>query len=167
MILHEFGHAIAYNGFANLATGVPPPTFFSPFDRWMIPGTPVLFDGPVSVAVWGSRPDLTQNNLFHWGNGAGAPLKRSVQQEAVVWVDGRPVPGVACHGLPSVDAPPSRDGESQKGASTLIDQLMNGVVFFRGRRYDLSALDLALLEDVGLPLDEGAIFRNGFETPSP
>lgn len=167
VILHEFGHAIAYNGFANLATGVPPPTFFSPFDRWMIPGSPVLFDGPVSVAVWGSRPDLTFNNLFHWGNAApGKALQRPVQRQEVRWDDGRPVPGDACPGVESVDAPPSSDAPGAKGgAPSLIDELMNGVVFFRGRRYDIGALDLALLEDVGLPLDDGRIFRNGFERP--
>lgn len=167
VILHEFGHAIAYNGFANLATGVPPPTFFSPFDRWMIPGSPVLFDGPVSVAVWGSRPDLTLNNLFHWGNGApGKALQRPVQRQAVHWDDGRPAPGDACPGIESVDAPPSADASAGKGgAPSLIDELMNGVVFFRGRRYDTGALDLALLEDVGLPLDDGRVFRNGFEQP--
>jgi len=167
VILHEFGHAIAYNGFASLATGVPPPTFFSPFDRWMIPGSPVLFDGPVSVAVWGSRPDLTLNNLFHWGNGAsGKALQPPAQPQAVQWEDGRPVPTDGCPGILSVDAPPSADaGDAKGGTPSLIDQLMNGVVFFRGRRYDIGALDLALLEDVGLPLGDRRIFRNGFEAP--
>jgi hypothetical protein len=36
--------------------------------------------------------------------------------------------------------------------SDLVPDLMNGVTFERGRRYDISALDLALVADVGLPL---------------
>jgi hypothetical protein len=46
------------------------------------------------------------------------------------------------------------------GAS-LIDQLMNGVVFYRGTRYDISALDVGVLKDVGLATDD--LFSNGFE----
>jgi hypothetical protein len=36
--------------------------------------------------------------------------------------------------------------------SELIPDLMNGVVFFRGTRYSISDLDLALMSDVGLPV---------------
>lgn len=42
----------------------------------------------------------------------------------------------AGNGLPGVD---------------LVPDLMNGVVFYRGTRYQVSALDLAILQDVGLP----------------
>jgi hypothetical protein len=38
--------------------------------------------------------------------------------------------------------------------SDLIPDLMNGVVFFRGQRYNISPLDLALLADVGVPVPE-------------
>jgi hypothetical protein len=34
----------------------------------------------------------------------------------------------------------------------LIPDLMNGVVFFRGLRYEISSLDLAILSDVGVPV---------------
>ena len=54
--LHELGHIIAYNGWADLTTGVPPATFWSPFDRWMIPGAPTVFAGPVATPTWGSAP---------------------------------------------------------------------------------------------------------------
>src|SRR6185503_16795499 len=37
--------------------------------------------------------------------------------------------------------------------SDLIGQLMNGVVFYRGAKYDLSTLDAALLSDIGIPVD--------------
>lgn len=166
VILHEFGHAIAYNGFAD-GNGVPNPGFFSAFDRWFISGTPPLFDGPVSVQVWGSRPDLTQNNVFHWGNGAGFPAKWSPAAQPVTWRDGVPLPGIACSGIVSINAPPSADRQTAKGLPSLIDQLMNGVVFFRGSRYDVGALDLAVLSDVGLSLAPAptGFFADGFEGP--
>ena len=40
----------------------------------------------------------------------------------------------------------ARDGAS------LIPDLMNGEVFYRGTRYEISALDLAIMADVGLPM---------------
>lgn len=167
VILHEFGHAIAYNGWAD-GNGVPPETFYSTFDRWMQAGTPTVFTGPVSVASWGSAPDLTTGNIHHWGN--PAPGKRAATaplREAVRWSEGRPLPQPACHGLPSVDAPPSAGGSRAKGGTpSLIDELMNGVVFFRGSRYQLSALDLSVLEDLGLAIatDQDTFFEDGFET---
>lgn len=42
-----------------------------------------------------------------------------------------------------------------RGGSNLIGtdgDLMNGVVFYRGTRYQISALDLAIMQDIGLPL---------------
>ncbi|MGZ3499661.1 MAG: PEP-CTERM sorting domain-containing protein [Vulcanimicrobiaceae bacterium] len=35
----------------------------------------------------------------------------------------------------------------------LIDDLMNGLFFFRGERYDVSPLDVAILADVGVPIN--------------
>lgn len=166
VILHEFGHAIAYNGFAD-GNGTPNPGFFSAFDRWFISGTPPLFDGPVAVQVWGSRPDLTQNNVFHWGNGPAFPSKQ-IGWQPVLFQNGVPQPGIACGGIVSIDAPPSADSRNDKGSGpSLIDQLMNGVVFFRGSRYDVGALDLAVLSDVGLSLAPAptGFFADGFEGP--
>jgi PEP-CTERM motif len=34
----------------------------------------------------------------------------------------------------------------------LVPDLMNGIVFYRGTRYQISALDLAIMQDVGLPV---------------
>jgi hypothetical protein len=49
--------------------------------------------------------------------------------------------------------------------SDLIGDLMNGVVFFRGARYDISPLDLAIIADAGLatmpPALAGDINRDG------
>ena len=36
--------------------------------------------------------------------------------------------------------------------SDLVDDLMNGVVFYRGERYPISELDYAILKDVGVPV---------------
>jgi hypothetical protein len=165
--LHELGHIIAYNGWADLTTGVPPPTFWSPFDRWMIPGSPTVFAGPVATPTWGSPPDVTTGNNKHWGNPALAafapPAGPRRPQPPVRWVDGRPMPPLGCDLPMSIDAPPS--GSSGGGAhllgASLVDQLMNGVVFVRGSRYDITTLDRATLLDVGALSDP--IFASGFQ----
>ncbi|MGH8174619.1 MAG: hypothetical protein ACREPX_15875, partial [Rhodanobacteraceae bacterium] len=164
--LHELGHAIAYNGWADLNTGEPPATYWSTFDSWMIPGQPTLFAGPAASDAWGSLPDLTVGNLMHWGNQAlrgESPTTARCETNAARWANGAPVPRV-CHAPDSADAPFSKDrgdgGPITNGAS-LIDQLMNGVVFYRGTRYEISALDVGVLRDVGLATDD--LFSNGFE----
>ncbi len=167
-VLHEFGHVLAYNGFADVNTGQPPATYWSVWDRWMIPGQPTLFSGPYSVAAWGTQPDLTIGNINHWANPAravdGAP-KESCADDFVRWQDGAPVPR-QCQIPASVDAPSSADAESTRSidaGADLIFQLMNGVVFYRGSRYDISTLDLGVLRDVGFTLDR--IFVAGFDLP--
>jgi hypothetical protein len=165
--LHELGHAIAYNGWADVTTGQPPAAYWSTFDRWMIPGAPTVFSGAAATRSWGSRPDLTTGNNKHWGNAAhrmDLPPVVPAILPSVQWINGAPVPLPACNLPPSVDAPPSmdRDGHAVEG-TTLIDQLMNGVVFYRGTRYDITPLDRATLLDIDLVLDR--IFANGFEQP--
>ena len=44
-------------------------------------------------------------------------------------------------------------GNSVGPGSDLLDDLMNGVSFKRGTRYDVSALDLAMLADMGIALE--------------
>lgn len=39
-----------------------------------------------------------------------------------------------------------------QGGASLIPDLMNGEVFYRGTRYEISALDLAIMADIGLPM---------------
>ncbi len=161
--LHELGHALGYNGFASGA-GVPPAGFWSTFDRWMLAGTPTLFNGPTAVQVFGSRPDLTTNNIFHWSN-EPFPTRANHAAQIIHWNNGAPIPNVVCDHLPSQDAPTSMRAPSGGPPPGLLSELMNGVVFFRGNRYFISALDLATLTDVGLPPLGGAgrIFANGFE----
>ena len=43
------------------------------------------------------------------------------------------------------------------GADLLADSLMNGVTFTRGKRYHVSALELAMLKDTGLSLEGPAV----------
>ena len=64
--------------------------------------------------------------------------------------------------VPESADPLAADDRAPSGAS-LLDQLMNGVVFYRGRRYDISALDLGVAIDVGLATDR--IFAAGFDPP--
>jgi hypothetical protein len=156
-ILHEFGHIIAYNGWADLATGEPPDTYWSIWDSWMAPGSAPVFAGPAAVSAWGSAPALTIGNINHWGNpppGIGVSVARCVPAP-VAWRWNAPVP-------PTCSAPPSADRpRGVTGDANLIGELMNGVVFYRGTRYDISPLDRAVLQDVRLIPD--VIFDDGFE----
>jgi hypothetical protein len=164
VVLHEFGHALAYNGWAN-GQGVPPDSYWSSFDQWMIAGAPTLFGGANAMLQFGTAPELTTNNIHHWANGPIPPLKRRDVERPVEWKDGVPLPWPGCDGVPSTDAPPSRDAPGARGnlPAGLLYELMNGVVFYRGTRYEISALDVATLEDVGLPVRELSLFASGFE----
>jgi hypothetical protein len=157
VLAHEWGHMIAYNGWANGA-GVPPVDYWSTWDRWMQPGTPTVIVGPQSVLTWGTPPDITTNNIAHWGNAAFANGHTTTATRAVVWHNGAPVPWTACE-FPAVIAPPA--GPFSIAGNTLADELMNGVVYHYQRRYYISALDIAVLADVGLLIDE--IFKGGFQ----
>ncbi len=162
--LHEFGHALVYNGWADLTSGQPPATYWSTFDRWMQPGAPTVFTGANAVLSWGTAPDVTTGNNKHWGNAAamaGLPPVPTVVLPSVEWLDGAPIPLPACHLPPSIDAPPSANDDGVRGGASLINELMNGVVFYRGTRYDISPLDRATLIDTGVMSDR--VFAAGFE----
>jgi hypothetical protein len=148
VFLHEFGHAFAYNGFNDLNSGLPQPAFWSTFDQWIIPRPSLaarnLFSGPRARAVFGTNPDLTTGNIFHWANSA-------LLQQAVLENGGEPI---------SMDADQAAVLRTNEVSSALIDELMNGVVFVRGSRYRISALDRAVLDDVGIATK---LFASGFE----
>ncbi len=162
MFLHEVGHAIAYNGWSDPTTGIPAATHVSTFDRWMIPGAPTVFSGPYAVASrGGTAPDLTTGNNKHWANPSQRMPAPRVQWQPVrptEWRHGLPVP-------PMTPAPPTMPMPTSLDAivaeEPLILQLMNGIVFLSGHRYDISPLDIAVLRDVGLPLE--ALFADGFD----
>lgn len=50
-MLHELGHALAYNGWADPFTGAPNPDYWSIFDSWFVPGSSPTFNGPAAVAA--------------------------------------------------------------------------------------------------------------------
>jgi hypothetical protein len=155
-MLHEFGHILAYNGWADLTTGAPNPDYWSIFDSWFAPGASPTFNGPAAVAAWGAPPELTVGNIFHWAN-ASLQASAGCDVAQTTWRFGAPSPN-ACSAPLSADRP--RSSEGQPG---LVNQLMNGVVFYRGTRYDISALDIGVLVDVGLMEHGDVIFASGFE----
>jgi hypothetical protein len=111
VLMHEFGHAFAFNGFKNATNGTLLENFQSTFDRkTSFDGTNFFFNGTKSTAIYGSAVPLTFGNISHLGNN-----------------------------LPKL-------GEN------LIPDLMNGVQIDRGTRYDISPLDLAILEDSGIEI---------------
>lgn len=161
-MLHELGHALAYNGWADLFTGEPTQTYWSIWDSWIVPGSAPAFGGIAATRAWsGTPPALTIGNINHWGNASGRSdrtLARCAPALAA-WRWNAPVPS-RCDAPQSADAPA---GLRAPDGASLIDQLMNGVVFYRGWRYDISALDLGVAIDVGLLND--AIFIGGFDPP--
>jgi hypothetical protein len=109
VLLHEFGHALSFNGWRDGATGLFPGNYQSTFDRQTsVEGGIPFFRGSNAMRVHGGPVAITSGNANHIGNSARLPC------------------------------------------SDLIPDLMNGVVFFRGQRYGISNLGLAITEDSGL-----------------
>jgi hypothetical protein len=168
VLMHEMGHVLAYNGWAD-GNGNPPDTYWSVWDSWMIPGSPTRFAGPAADNAWDGLPELTTGNINHWGNqpgsmtitAAAAMLRAGERCRLVASLPAGavPVPRV-CDAPPSVDRPSAHTAALAAGGD-LLDQLMNGVVFYRGTRYDISPLDLGVLDDVGLRHD--FVFGGSFD----
>lgn len=120
VFLHEFGHAIGFNGWGDAVTGVPPATYRSTWDELVsFNGANTFFNGARAVSLYGAPVPITYGDNFHLGN----------------------LPG--------------------PGAS-LVPDLMNGVLFNRGTRYNVSTIDLAILSDLGVtvatPVPEPATY---------
>jgi hypothetical protein len=108
VVLHEFGHAFAFNGWRDPLDGSLPSDFQSTFDEHVFfDGDDLFFQGPRAINVFGGDVPLTTNNYDHLGNNLPRP------------------------------------------ESELILDLMNGVNFYRETRYNISALDIAILTDSG------------------
>ncbi len=107
VFLHEFAHAIAFNGWQDGTNGSYPGDYKSTFDELKsFDGTNFYFNGTNAMGLYGAPVPITFGNVTHIGNEA-------------------PRPG-----------------------SDLIPDLMNGVVFFRGTRYGITPLDLAIIADI-------------------
>jgi hypothetical protein len=116
VLLHELGHALAFNGWVDPRTGVNDKEVASTYDRWVTyDGANFFFNGPAAMKLWGGPVPLagTHNNYHH--------------------VCDRP----------------------QGPQAKLKDDLMNGVTFANGRRYEIGPMDLAILADCGISLRGG------------
>jgi hypothetical protein len=125
VFLHEFGHALGFNGWRDGNDGSLPGDYQSTFDALAqidsdATGGPTLyFTGANATAVYGGDVPLSFGNYGHVGNSS------------------------------------PRDGVD------LVPDLMNGLLFYRGTRYQISALDLAIMQDVGLPVAITAVPEPG------
>ncbi len=124
VLMHEFGHALGFNGWLDDAAGAVAGSPLSTFDALVQPmatplGTALFFTGAQAMGVYGGPVPLTLGNYAHLGN------------------------EVAGLGL------------------DLVPDLMNGVVFYRGVRGEISTLNLAMLADTGLHLNVTAVPEPG------
>ena len=119
VFLHEFGHALGFNGWRDATSGTLPGNYASKFDALSVMnpaatgGSTITFNGAAAMARYGGAVPLTFGNYGHVGN--IAPRAGS----ELIGVDG---------------------------------DLMNGIVFYRGVRYQISDLNLAMMQDMGFQL---------------
>lgn len=72
VFVHEFGHALAFNGWGDLVTGAVAGGYASPFDlRTTFDGATLFFTGAAAQSVYGGPIPLTEGNNFHLGNAGG------------------------------------------------------------------------------------------------
>ena len=72
--MHEFGHALAFNGWRDLFDGDLPGDYQSTFDEHVtFDGENFFFTGPNAVTAYGSPVPLTYGNIFHVGNNSPRP----------------------------------------------------------------------------------------------
>ena len=68
VILHELGHALAFNGWIDPRTGANDKDVASTYDRWVTyDGANFFFNGPAAKKLWGGPVPLarTNNNYHH------------------------------------------------------------------------------------------------------
>lgn len=74
VFIHEFGHAFAFNGWINWATGERPEGFHSTFDALTTsPVSSYRFNGERSKHLYREPIPLTSGNIYHFANGEGEP----------------------------------------------------------------------------------------------
>jgi Ca2+-binding RTX toxin-like protein len=107
----------------------------------------------VSVFVHEIGHGLGFNGWRHWTTGVLPGNYMSTYDADVVMVNGRPYfTGATAQGLYGGPVPLTYGnlthyGNATGAGSDLLGGLMNGVVFYNGNRYDISFLDLAILQD--------------------
>jgi hypothetical protein len=90
VLLHELGHALAFNGWIDPRTGRNDGSFASTYDRWVtFDGTDFFFNGPAATKAWGRPVPLakTNNNYHHVCDkpaGRDAPLKADLMNGVVL-----------------------------------------------------------------------------------
>lgn len=73
VFIHELGHALAFNGWADHVSGQPPAGYGSTWDRYLSSvGGNIYFNGPQAMAVYGGPVPVTTGNNFHLGNAPGS-----------------------------------------------------------------------------------------------
>lgn len=73
LLAHELGHALAFNGWWNLALGIGPFGYASTWDaNTVFDGTTLYFTGMSATATYGAWVPLTDGNNWHVGNAYGA-----------------------------------------------------------------------------------------------
>ena len=109
------------------------------FNGWLdsSTGTVPASDASTFDALVGAHPQGTGGGLYFLGAAAMAAY-------------GGPVP--------LTDGNYTHFGNWAPGdGQALMPDLMNGLVFYRGTRYTVSALDLAVMQDLGLPTRVGVV----------
>jgi hypothetical protein len=87
IFIHEFGHALGYNGWGDLTTGALPSYYASTWDQlthW--DGQTLWFTGAKAMQVHGGAVPLTAGNQFHVGNlyGQGSELLSDIMNGVVM-----------------------------------------------------------------------------------
>jgi len=122
VFLHELMHGFGMAGYYD-QSGNLPGNYESTFDKYIVKtGSGAVFTGPHAEAVYGGPVPITTDSTFGENYGHFGNTVSDI----------------------------SRDPSSVQDPLTL--DLMNGVVFYFDYRYPISALDLAVLQDIGYTL---------------
>jgi len=123
--LHEFGHALGFNGWRNMADGSLPASYESTFDQWVTyDGSNLYFTGPRAEALYGGPLALTYGNIFHLGNFSPRPGQDLLPDlmNGLVFYDGHR------YGVSPLDIAILRDAEVSLRPFPIVGRLSPGAV---------------------------------------